>query len=299
MDGRPVQPDPLQPARPVVGDEHVGVGEQRPQHLLPALGAQVHGHRSLAAVVQLERRVHLAAVRPRQPAERITTDRLDLDDVGAPVGEDRRARRRGQPQSELDHADACQRATGRRRRSLQFTHRRATVLAGAAPAKSGTGRALRAPTSRRPMSARTAIAWPIAPALPPIRLARRRSRRVLGRRHDRRVGDHASPAAHLIAASCSASEKCFELTGSHPAEQSRDVDHPVDVGDQRDPLPTREVLEPEVLPERPGRHPVPLLERRRRRAARRRPRAPDGWPAAGRRCTVADRGPGLMESLSR
>jgi hypothetical protein len=129
VDARPVQAQPFQAARPVVGDEHVGVGQQRPQHVLAARGAQVDGDGALAAVVQLERRVHLTAVRPRQSAKRIATERLDLDDLGAPVGEDGRARRRGQPEPELDDADAVQGTTEPWNLFL-LRHRRATVLPG-------------------------------------------------------------------------------------------------------------------------------------------------------------------------
>ena len=129
VDGRPVETEPLEPARPVVRDEHVGIGRAAPTTTsCPAVGAEIHRDGALAAVVQLERRVHLAAVRPRQAAERITAQRLDLDHVGTPVGEDRGARRRRQPQAELDHPHARQRATPRLAASLLFTHRRATVL---------------------------------------------------------------------------------------------------------------------------------------------------------------------------
>src|SRR5262249_54257364 len=64
---------------------------------------------------------------------RVPAERLDLDDVRAPVGEDGGTRRRRQPQTELDHADAGQRAIERRPFFLLFAHRRATVPPAPSP----------------------------------------------------------------------------------------------------------------------------------------------------------------------
>src|SRR5690606_37943202 len=65
---------------------------------------------ALAAVVHLElRREAAAAEEGAEPAERVSCRRLDLDDVGAPIGEDAGGRRSRHPHADLDGADALQR----------------------------------------------------------------------------------------------------------------------------------------------------------------------------------------------
>jgi hypothetical protein len=65
---------------------------------------------AFAAVVELERRVR-RQLHPRrrqvEPAERVAVGRLDLDDLGAPVGEHPAGRGARDPHAELDHANAC------------------------------------------------------------------------------------------------------------------------------------------------------------------------------------------------
>ena len=48
----------------------------------------------------------VAAERRQQAAERVALGRLDLDDLGAPVAEDRRGRRPRHPHPDLDDLDA-------------------------------------------------------------------------------------------------------------------------------------------------------------------------------------------------
>ena len=74
-----------------VGHEHVGVGEELLHPGLTFVGAEIEHDRPLAPVVERVRRVrHLAfhADRPEHVAHRVAARRLDLDDVGTPVGEE-------------------------------------------------------------------------------------------------------------------------------------------------------------------------------------------------------------------
>ena len=76
----------------------------------PASVREVDHDAALAAVVHLEGRVERAGRRRASPrsARRVAdAGRLDLDDVGAPVGEDAAGRGPGDPDSELHHPHAC------------------------------------------------------------------------------------------------------------------------------------------------------------------------------------------------
>jgi hypothetical protein len=109
-----VEPGSLEGVEAQVGDEHVGPGDQVLEHLAAALGAVVEADGPLAPIVELERRVHLVAEGRREvgrhPAERIARQRLDLHDVGAPVGQDAGAARPGDPEAELDDLDPLHRS---------------------------------------------------------------------------------------------------------------------------------------------------------------------------------------------
>ena len=93
-----------------VGEEDV----RRRQELLEGgagvVVAQVEDDAAFAAIVLREGRVGevLAAdaERPEGPAHGVTRRRLDLDDVGAPVGQEGAGRRRGDPDPHLDDAQA-------------------------------------------------------------------------------------------------------------------------------------------------------------------------------------------------
>ena len=106
-----VEAHPLECARPHVRHEHVGLVDQAQRELTALVGTDVEHDRALAAVVELERRVrwqlgpeHL----PELPA-RVTGGRFDLDHVGAPVGEDHRRGRAGDPDPHLDDANTFHR----------------------------------------------------------------------------------------------------------------------------------------------------------------------------------------------
>ena len=103
--------------RQQVAEEHVGPVDQRP-HELGAVGAvEGHGDRALAAVVDVERVVDVG--RPlglaRHVAHDVAGERLDLDDVGAHVGEDRSRARRRHPARDLDDAHTVERSGFHRR----------------------------------------------------------------------------------------------------------------------------------------------------------------------------------------
>ncbi len=103
--------EPLEGGDAHVRDEHVGPLEQSLHRLLPGLAAQIEHDAALAPVVQLERR-HRRLLTGADGTEdrplRVAGRRLDLDDVGAPVGEDARRRRTGHPGRQLDHADTVE-----------------------------------------------------------------------------------------------------------------------------------------------------------------------------------------------
>ena len=100
-----------------VGQEHVGRGQQL-LHPLSVLGiAEVEDHAALAPVVEGEGRVrHLVADAqgPEHAAHRVAGGRLDLDDLGAPVGQQRGGCRRRHPHAELDDPEVGERAEARR-----------------------------------------------------------------------------------------------------------------------------------------------------------------------------------------
>ena len=106
-----VEPEALQGGDADVRHEHVGAGEQALHRLAAGVGPQVEHDAALAAVVELERR-HRALVADADGAEdrplRIAGRRLDLDDVGAPVGQHAGRRRTRHPGGQLDHADTVE-----------------------------------------------------------------------------------------------------------------------------------------------------------------------------------------------
>src|SRR3546814_7930339 len=73
---------------------------------------QVEDDAALAAVVELEHGVVVDGAAEERPegACRVAGGRFDLDDVGAPVGQQARRSRPGHPHAELHHPDALQRA---------------------------------------------------------------------------------------------------------------------------------------------------------------------------------------------
>ena len=109
VDGGEAEPGALERAQAQVRDQHVGAIEQRQRDGASLVVQEVDGDAALAAVVELERRVdrHVDAGRgEEQPAHRIAGRRLDLDHLGAPVGHDAGGRRAGDPEADLDDANA-------------------------------------------------------------------------------------------------------------------------------------------------------------------------------------------------
>src|SRR6185503_10526339 len=99
----------LRYAGPVILDKHIHLRRQAP-HDLDALGRlEVHGEAALAAVHRHEGRAVAVLLRRAQLARRLAlARRLDLDHVGAHVGEVHGAERRRHGLREVDHADALQ-----------------------------------------------------------------------------------------------------------------------------------------------------------------------------------------------
>jgi hypothetical protein len=108
-----IEAETLQCAGPDVGHEHVGTGQQLECDPLPFGGGQVQHDAALGAVVHFERRVlpRLDLQHSPEHAGRVSRRRLDLDDVGTPVGEYPSGGGRRDPDSEFDDLDPCQRSS--------------------------------------------------------------------------------------------------------------------------------------------------------------------------------------------
>jgi len=96
----------------VVVHEEVRATQQPVQQLATRIGAQVEHDRSLVAVDRCEvRAAPLGRVAPprRSPGARlVAVGRLDLDDIGAEVGQQHGGERPGQHAADVDDADAFQ-----------------------------------------------------------------------------------------------------------------------------------------------------------------------------------------------
>jgi len=95
-----------------VGQEDVGLVDETQQRGSTTRGLQVKRDALLVAVRELERVVDGTAADAGQDeaAIAVATDRvLDLDDLGAPVGEQRTGHRNEDPLRELDDANALER----------------------------------------------------------------------------------------------------------------------------------------------------------------------------------------------
>ena len=96
-------------------EQHVGLAHEPQQHLAPGLGLEVDADRALVAVEREEERragARLGAlVARRRPAHVVAQPRvLDLEHVGAEVGQQPGAEAAGQQPREVEHADAVERA---------------------------------------------------------------------------------------------------------------------------------------------------------------------------------------------
>ena len=108
------EPEPLQPPGPEVLDEHGGVGDEAEQDVAVGVVLEVEHDRALAAVGQLEpQALAVALVAPRHRAQAVAVGALDLDHVGAEVGEVARAVRSGDHRRQVEHADVGERERGR------------------------------------------------------------------------------------------------------------------------------------------------------------------------------------------
>ncbi len=97
-----------------VADEHVGAADQRVEGAPAERRAQIDREAALVAVVAAEMRAVEAAA---EAAEGVAAVRvLDLDDVGAEVGEHHPGQRPGDHGRQLDDPDA-----GKRRRHLRWS----------------------------------------------------------------------------------------------------------------------------------------------------------------------------------
>ena len=123
-------PQPLHHAGAEALEQHVGLAHEPQQHLAPRVGLQVDADRALVAVERQEQRAARALLRPlvarRRPAHVVAEPRvLDLQHVGAEVGQQPRAEAARQQPREVEHADALERAAHvRPRRSRGLGDRR-------------------------------------------------------------------------------------------------------------------------------------------------------------------------------
>ena len=144
-------PQPLHHAGAEALQQHVGLAHEPQQDLAPRVGLQIDADRALVAVERQEQRAARALLRPlvarRRPAHVVAEPRvLDLQHVGAEVGQQPRAEAARQQPREVEHADALERAAHvRPRRS-----RASATVAGRRPTSSHIrrARATRSPLER-------------------------------------------------------------------------------------------------------------------------------------------------------
>ena len=101
------QAHPFDRARAVVLNQHIRRRHQLSDDLQPGRGLDVDTERSFRPVARQERPGH-AAVLVTQLAQQITCGWLDLDDVGALVGEHHGGDRPGHDHGQIQHPDAGQ-----------------------------------------------------------------------------------------------------------------------------------------------------------------------------------------------
>ena len=107
------EPQPLHDAGPVVLDQHVGGRDEVEQALAALVGAEIEDD---AVLVGVEEQEHAGAIEPGHVAEErgqgpsgVAAGPLDLDHLGAGVGEDARAERARRVLRQVDYADVVQR----------------------------------------------------------------------------------------------------------------------------------------------------------------------------------------------
>ena len=110
---------------------HVEPRQQLRENLAPARDFQIQGDEALVARVDLPPE-RLAAGRPR--AEWIAGPRLlDLDDVGAEVGQHDADERAGDHPRQIEHAEARERSLRRRCRGFAVLHHQRPATCGEIP----------------------------------------------------------------------------------------------------------------------------------------------------------------------
>ena len=118
LEARVVQPQPLCVGRREVLDQDVGVGQQLEQQLPALLRLDVEADAELVGVEVHERETALAVLEVarvgRDRARRVALGILDLDHLGAEVGEQLAGVGRGEEAAVLDDRDAFQQAPGGR-----------------------------------------------------------------------------------------------------------------------------------------------------------------------------------------
>ena len=108
------EPELLQPPGPEVLDEHRCVGDEAEQDVAVGVVLEVEDDRALAAVGELEPQpLAVALVAPRHRAQAVAVGALDLDHVGAEVGEVAGAVGAGDHRRQVEHADVGERERGR------------------------------------------------------------------------------------------------------------------------------------------------------------------------------------------
>ena len=99
------QAEALERTRPEVLDEHVGLVEEREEDVAVGGDLEVEDDRALVAIDELPpQALAVARVAPRQATKGVAVRVLDLDDVGAEVGEVARAVRTGEHGRQIDDA---------------------------------------------------------------------------------------------------------------------------------------------------------------------------------------------------
>ena len=112
------EPELLQPPGPEVLDEHGGVGDEAEQDVAVGVVLEVEDDRALAAVGELEpQALAVALVAPRHRAQAVAVGALDLDHVGAVVGEVAGAVGAGDHRRQVEHADVGEGERGRHGRT--------------------------------------------------------------------------------------------------------------------------------------------------------------------------------------
>ena len=107
--GLGIEAETFEAAEANVGDEDVSVRNQVVGDLFALRGGEVEDDAPLGPVVHLEDGVgrhHLAGQRVLERARRIAGGRLDLHDLGSPVGEDSTRSRARNPHAEFDDLHA-------------------------------------------------------------------------------------------------------------------------------------------------------------------------------------------------